>query len=181
MKARSQPEGSRDASQMSAVDWRRVVATYLEEHPQARVGELSRALGCTEAQALSGLSERVWDLRGVELATLLAEIAAWGKVLVLVRNADAVAEVEVSADAGSLKGEWLNWIEQGYNLHIYLAATQRVLGLVRPGKHGLTYSFNLVNSAGQVFCRFYARTPEAKESFLSFCLAHTPELDERYG
>ena len=89
--------------------------------------------------------------------------------MVLVRNQDAVAEVEVPGEGGYVSGDLLNWIDADYNLHIRIGATRQILALVRPGKRGPTHSFNLVNRGGLVFCRFYTRTRVDSERFLAFC------------
>jgi putative heme degradation protein len=89
--------------------------------------------------------------------------------MALIRNGDAVAEIEVPGHSWYINGDWLNWIDAGYNLHIRLAATVQILALIRSGKRGPTYSFNLVNQAGQVFCRFYARTAADKSRFELLC------------
>jgi putative heme iron utilization protein len=154
--------------------WQHVIQTYIDAHPGAQASDIAAALGCTEAEALGALSEAVWEIPGADLPQVLSEIFAWQRALVLVRNADAVAEVEVAAEGGRVSGEWLNWTEEGFNLHVHIASTHHVLALVRPGKRGLTYSFNLVNQAGQVFCRFYTRTPVARSHFLDFCQVYTP-------
>lgn len=161
---------------IKATDWRNAVRIYQSQNPGARAIDIAAGLGYTEAQALSALSDTTWEIPAAHLPRVLAEVSAWERVLVLVRNQDAVAEVEVPGDGGRLNGDWLNWIDEGYNLHIRIAATQRILGLVRRGKRGPTYSFNLVNQAGQVFCRFYARSKASRESFLSFCGPYHPAL-----
>lgn len=145
------------------------IHTYIIQNPGARAIDIAAAVGCTEAQALSALSDMAWELPADRIPELLREIAAWGRAMVLIRNADAVAEVEVAADGSYLNGDWLNWIGETHNLHIRVGATQRILALVRSGKRGPTYSFNLVNRAGHVFCRFYTRTPAAAERFMAFC------------
>lgn len=144
------------------------IEAYHAEQPKARAIDIAAATGCTEAEALSFLSDQVWRFSQTNLGQILAEIRRWDRVMVLVRNQDGVAEVEVPGELGTLNGDWLNWIDDGYNLHIRQAATRQILALVRPGKRGPTYSFNLVNESGQVFCRFYARTPPVQQSFLSF-------------
>ncbi|GAB4541247.1 MAG: hypothetical protein Kow0063_31940 [Anaerolineae bacterium] len=152
-----------------AAEWRDAVRAYVSRHPEARAIDIAAGLGCTEAEALSALSEAAWEIPAAHLPALLAEVSTWERVLVLVRNQDAIAEVEVPGDGGRLSGDWLNWIDEGYNLHLRIAATQRILALVRRGRRGPTFSFNLVNQAGQVFCRFYARSQTSKERFLRFC------------
>ena len=103
------------------------------------------------------------------LDSVLAQIQQWDKVMVLVRNADAVAELTVPGQAAGRRGDWLNWIVEPYNLHIRVAATVQILGLVRSGKTGPTHSFNLINKTGHVFCRFYTRTVADQEKFMRFC------------
>jgi putative heme degradation protein len=142
---------------------------HIIQNPGVRAIDIATALGCTEAEALTALSNAAWELPANRIPDLLREMAAWGPVMVLIRNADAVAEVEVAADGSYVNGEWLNWIGEPHSLHIRVGATQRILALVRSGKRGPTYSFNLVNRAGQVFCRFYTRTPAAAERFVAFC------------
>jgi putative heme degradation protein len=153
-------------------DWRPAIQAYLAEHPKARAIDIATATGCTEAEALSFLSDRVWQIPAADSAKVLAEIKRWPRVMALIRNGDAVAEIEVPGDIFYLNGDWLNWIDEGYNLHIRLAATSQILALIRAGKRGPTYSFNLVNQAGQVFCRFYARTATDKSRFEDFCASY---------
>lgn len=149
--------------------WFNAVQAYLAKNPHARAIDIAQAVGCTEADALSLLSDEVWTIPGPALPQVLAEIRNWARVMVLIRNGDAVAEVEAPGDGWYRQGDWLNWIAPGYNLHIRAAATDRILALVRPGKHGSTASFNLVNRAGQVFCRLYARTAVDQERLVTFC------------
>jgi putative heme degradation protein len=165
--------------QAEMTDQQHALQTYIATHPAARASDIAAALGCAEAEALSALSETVWEIPDIDLPQVLSEIRAWPRAMVLVRNADAVAEVEVAGEGGRVSGEWLNWIEEGFNLHVHIASTHHVLALVRPGKRGMTYSFNLVNQAGQVFCRFYTRTPAARRRFLNFCRAYTPKKLEK--
>lgn len=133
--------------------------------------DVARETGRSEAEVLAAQSQQVWALPASALDDVLAEIRTWEHVMILVRNTDAVAEIEVPGDAWYRSGDWLNWIDAGYNLHLRVTATAQILGLVREGKNGPTYSFNLVNAAGHVFCRFYARTPAAQRSFEEFCHA----------
>jgi putative heme iron utilization protein len=158
--------------------WRTAVQRFVSENPGARAIDIAQTLGCTEAEALSGLSQKVWKIPVADLSKIVTEVRAWGSVLVLVRNQDAVAEIEVPSDVGKANGDWLNWIDKGYNLHIRIAATSHILALVRAGKRGPTYSFNLVNQAGHVFCRFYTRTSKARAGFLALCQAYPPAMDE---
>lgn len=158
--------------------WRTTVRSFVSENPRARAIDIAQTLGCTEAEALSALSHRVWKIPGADLTKIMTEIRAWGSVLVLVRNQDAVAEIEVPGEVGKANGDWLNWIDTSYNLHIRIAATHHILALVRTGKRDPTYSFNLVNEAGHVFCRFYTRTPNAAARFLDLCQAYPPTVDE---
>ena len=155
--------------QPEEADWRGAVQTFVSQNPGARAIDIAHALGCTEAQALSTLSDVAWEILVADLPRVLTELSTWERIMVLVRNQDAVAEVEVSGEGGYASGDWLNWIGEGYNLHIRIGATQQILALVRPGKRGPTYSFNLVNRQGLVFCRFYTRTRVDSERFLAFC------------
>ncbi len=161
--------------QLGGTGWREAVHSYVSDNPGARAIDIADAFGCTEAQALGALSESHWQLPATDLPKVLAEISAWGQVLILVRNSDAVAEIEAPGNRPTLNDEWLNWIAEGYNLHIRVAATHHILATIRSGRRGPTYSFNLVNQAGQAFCRFYTRTSAAEERFLAFCRAHAPK------
>lgn len=148
---------------------RAAVQAYATTHPNAKAIDIARMLPCTEAEALAGLSQGVYHWSATALPDILADIRTWGQVMVLVRNHSAVAELTVPADQYYVKNNWLNWIDESYNLHLNLQATHHILGLIRPGKTGQTYSFNLVDEPGQVFCRFYARTPQAIDQFLARC------------
>jgi putative heme degradation protein len=149
------------------------IQAYLTEHPGTRAIDVATAVGCTEAEALAFLSDEVWRLNAATLDATLTLVQQWETVMVLVRNADAVAELTVPGQAAYRHGDWLNWIVEPYNLHIRVAATIQILGLVRPGKRGPTYSFNLINETGQVFCRFYTRTVADSKKFLEFCRENT--------
>jgi putative heme iron utilization protein len=157
------------SQQPEEADQREAVRTFVSQNPKARAIDIAHALGCTEAQALSALSDVAGQIPGVDLPQVLTEIRTWERIMILVRNQDAVAEVEVPGEGGYVSGDWLNWIGEGYNLHIRIGATQQILALVRPGKRGPTHSFNLVNREGLVFCRFYTCTRADSERFLAFC------------
>jgi putative heme iron utilization protein len=162
------------SQQLEETNWREGVRAFVARNPGARAIDIANALGCTEAQALGALSEIAWEIPASDLPQVLDEIRAWGRTMVLVRNQDAVAEVEVPGGGGQVSGAWLNWIGDGYNLHIRSGATHRVLALVRAGKRGPTYSFNLVNRKGLVFCRFYTRDQVDSQRFLAFCEPYQP-------
>jgi putative heme degradation protein len=151
------------------------VQTFVSQNPGARAIDIAHALGCTEAQALSTLSDVAWEILAADLPRVLTELSTWERIMILVRNQDAVAEVEVPGEGGYVSGDWLNWIDADYNLHIRIGATRQILALVRPGKRGLTHSFNLVNREGLVFCRFYTRNQRDSERFLAFCQGYEPE------
>ncbi len=161
--------------QPEEADWRDAVQTFVSQNPGARAIDIAYALGCTEAQALSALSDFAWEISAEDLARVLTEISIWERTMVLVRNQDAVAEVEVPGEGGYVSGDWLNWIDEDYNLHLRIGATRQILALVRRGKRGPTHSFNLVNREGRVFCRFYTRNQGDSERFLAFCQAYEPE------
>jgi putative heme iron utilization protein len=134
--------------------------------------DVARALGCTESDAMAAVSDRVAELPAGELESAMERVRGWGQVLALVRNADAVAEIDVPGDGWYIRNGWLNWITDEYNLHIRVANLVRLLGLTREGMHGVTHSLNLVNEAGEVFFRVYARNEAARESFEELCRPH---------
>ncbi len=173
----SQPDSSERECPQPALPpgWQHRVRDYLAQHPRASAIDVARALGITEADALGAMSDTAWEIPAGKIVEVMAEVSTWDSVLVLVRNSDGVAEVKVPGRGGCANGGWFNWIGGTYNLHIRVSATRRVLALVRLGKHGLTYSFNLVNQAGQVFCRFYTRSVADTERFLSFCQVYAVE------
>lgn len=160
-----------NSQQLEEANWRDAVQDFVSQNPRARAIDIANALGCTEAQALSTLSDVAWEILAADLPRVLTEISTWERIMVLVRNQDAVAEVEVPGEGGYVNGDWLNWVGEDYNLHIRIEATLQILALVRSGKRGPTYSFNLVNQEGLVFCRFYTRTQVDSDRFLAFCEA----------
>lgn len=157
------------SQQIEETNWRDAVQTFISQNPRARAIDIANALGCTEVHALSALSDVAWEISAQDLPRVLTEISTWERIMVLVRNQDAVAEVEVPGEGGYVNGDWLNWIGENHNLHIRIEATRQILALVRSGKRGPTYSFNLVNQEGLVFCRFYTRTQVDSDRFLAFC------------
>jgi putative heme degradation protein len=165
-----------NSQQSEEADWRDAVQTFVSQNPGARAIDIANALACTEAQALSALSDVVWQIQVADLFRVLTEIRTWERIMVLVRNQDAVAEVEVPGEGGYVSGDWLNWIDEDYNLHIRIGATRQILALVRPGKRDPTYSFNLVNQKGRVFCRFYTRTQVDSGRFLAFCETYDEQI-----
>ena len=45
-------------------DWHDAVRDFASQNPKARAIDIANALGCTEAQALSALSEVAWQIQG---------------------------------------------------------------------------------------------------------------------
>lgn len=152
---------------MTAAD----IRAYAAQHPGASPTDLAAATGCTEAQALEAIAQVGWALPGASLDDVLAEIGRWDRVLVLVRNRDAVAEVDVRGSDWYWKGDWLNWVTEGDNLHIRARNADRILALIRAGRKGPTYSFNFADCAGRVFWRVYARSAMAREHLVAYCEA----------
>ena len=60
------------------VDWHPAIQAYLLEHPRARAIDIAAAVGCTEAVALSFLSEQIWRIPAADLPKVLAEIKNMG-------------------------------------------------------------------------------------------------------
>ena len=166
------------SQRLEETKWRDAVKTFVSQNPRARAIDIAIALGCTEAQTLSALSDVAWDIPAADLPQVLTEVRTWERIMVLVRNQDAVAEVEVTGAGGYVNGDWLNWFGEGYNLHIRIGATHQILALVRPGKRGPTHSLNLVNREGLVFCRFYTRSQPDSERFLGFCRTYKARDEE---
>ena len=168
--------GSVASQQLEKTNWRDAVLDFVSENPRARAIDIAQTLGCTEAQALSVMSDVAREIPAADLPLVLTEFSTWERIMVLVRNQDAVAEVDVPGEGGYVSGDWLNWIDEDYNLHIRIRATYQILALVRPGKRGPTHSFNLVNREGLVFCRFYTRNRGDSERFLAFCQTYEPTM-----
>lgn len=124
---------------------------------------------------MEALADCGWALPGAAVDDVLAEIDRWDQALVLVRNGDAVAEVDVRGSGWYWTGDWLNWVADGYNLHIRARKTAQILALIRAGRKGPTYSFNFVNSAGSVFWRVYARSDTTRERFVAYCEAQAQQ------
>jgi putative heme iron utilization protein len=167
---------------MNAAD----IRAYAAQHPGASPTDVAAATGSTEALALQALAERGWALSGANLDDVLAEIGSWDRALVLVRNGDAVAEVEVNGGGWYWKGDWLNWVADGHNLHIRARNADAIVALIRSGRNGYTYSFNFADRAGRVFWRVYARSEAARERFIRYCEARVQagqacEMHNRVG
>ena len=88
----------------------------------------------------------------------------------LIRNRDAVCELKFEASTLYRHNEWLNSIDPVYNLHIRIAATRRILLLVKANhkRDGQTASLNFANEAGHVFWRVYAQSAMAQQQFAEF-------------
>lgn len=135
---------------------------YAAAHPRTPAIDIARKIGCTEADAMVAISDSVTELPATALDEALESVRGWGRILALVRNADAVAEIEAPGDGHYVRDGWLNWITDGYNLHVRVAELDCLLALTREGMHGTTHSINLVNARGDVFFRIYAREDAAR-------------------
>jgi putative heme iron utilization protein len=151
----------------------------IRQHPHLSASDLHIRLGVAEVDVMAAMADQAVEVPVADLDTLLEHVRLWGQVLSLIRNQDAVSELKFPANSLYRHGDWLNSIDPAYNLHIRIAATQRILLLVRLNhkRDGRTYSVNFANPAGAVFWRVYAKSEPDQRSFMDLMKVYSRELN----
>ncbi len=136
-------------------------------YPRLSAIDLQAKVKATEAEIMIAMSDEVAEIPLADLDAVLENLRAWGQVMSLIRNRDAVCELKFEAGTLYRHHEWLNSLDSAYNLHLRIAATRRILLLVKANhkRDGQTASLNFANEAGHVFWRVYAQSEEAHERF----------------
>ncbi len=129
--------------------------------------DLQAKVNAPEIDIMIAMSDEAVEIPLADLDSVLEYVRGWGEVMSLIRNRDAVCELKFSAATLYRTGDWLNSIDPTYNLHIRLAAVQRILLLIKSNhkRDGQTASLNFANQAGHVFWRVYAQSEAAQEQF----------------
>ncbi len=137
------------------------------QNPTLSPTDLQAKFNVSEAILMLAMANEAGEVPLVELDSLLETIRQWGEVLSLIRNQNAVSELLFQAQTLYRRGDWLNSIDPAYNLHIRIAATRRILLLIRANhrREGKTFSVNFVDASGSVFWRLYARSETDREKF----------------
>jgi putative heme iron utilization protein len=151
----------------------------IRQHPHLSASDLHIRLGVTEVDVMEAMADQAVEVPVADLDTLLEQVRLWGQVLSLIRNQDAVSELKFPANSLYRQGDWLNSIDPAYNLHIRIAATHRILLLIRSNhkRDGRTYSVNFANPAGAVFWRLYAKSEPDQRSFRNLMKVYSRELN----
>ncbi|MCL4299716.1 MAG: hypothetical protein KJ077_28530 [Anaerolineae bacterium] len=147
----------------------------IRQNPHLSAIDLQAKIAAPEVEIMIAMSDQAVEIPLADLDTVLDNVRGWGQVMSLVRNRDAVCELKFRAETLYRTGAWLNSIDPAYNLHIRIAATRRMLLLVKANhkRDGQTSSLNFANKAGHVYWRVYAQSEAAQEQF--------GLLMERYG
>lgn len=143
------------------------IRAAIKENPRLSALDLQAKIAAPEVEIMVAMSDQVVEIPLADLDTVLENMRGWGEVMSLIRNQDAVCELKFPAATLYRHNEWLNSIDPAYNLHIRIAATRRILLLVKANhkRDGQTTSLNFANSAGHVFWRVYAQSAAAQEQF----------------
>lgn len=151
----------------------------IRQHPQLSAMDLHVRLGVAEVDIMEAMADQAAEVPVTDLELLLEQVRQWGQVLSLIRNQDAVSELKFPANTLQRRGDWLNSIEPAYNLHIRIAATQRIMLLIRSNhkRDGKTCSVNFANRAGTVFWRVYAKSEPDQRSFRDLMKVYSRKLD----
>jgi putative heme iron utilization protein len=139
----------------------------VQQNPRLSAIDLQAKIAAPEVEIMIAMSDEVVEIPLNDLDTVLDSLRGWDEVMSLIRNRDAVCELKFPAETLYRTGEWLNSIDPAYNLHIRIAATRRMLLLVKANhkRDGQTTSLNFANKAGHVFWRVYAQSEAAQEQF----------------
>lgn len=151
----------------------------IRQHPQMSALDLHLRLGVAEVDIMAAMADQAAEVPLADLEPLLEQVRQWGQVLSLIRNQDAVSELKFPADSLRRRGDWLNSIDPAYNLHVRIAATQRIMLLIRSNhkRDGKTCSVNFANRAGAVFWRIYAKSEPDQRSFRGLMKVYSRKLD----
>lgn len=143
------------------------IRSAIKDNPRLSALDLQAKIAAPEVEIMAAMSGRAVEIPLADLDAVLENVRGWGEVMSLIRNRDAVCELKFPAETLYRHNEWLNSIDPAYNLHIRIAAAQRILLLVKANhkRDGQTASLNFANSAGHVFWRVYAQSAAAQEQF----------------
>lgn len=141
--------------------------TVVQQNPRLSAMDLQAKVNAPEIDIMIAMSDEAVEIPLADLDSVLEYVRGWGQVMSLIRNRDAVCELKFPAETLYRTNDWLNSIDPAYNLHIRLAAVQRILLLIKSNhkRDGQTASLNLANQAGHVFWRVYAQSEAAQEQF----------------
>jgi putative heme iron utilization protein len=136
-------------------------------YPRLSALDLQAHLNAPEVEIMIAMADQAVEIPLADLDMVLENLRGWGQVMSLIRNRDAVCELQFNAATLYRHHEWLNSIDPAYNLHIRIANTQRILSLVKANhkRDGQTASLNFANAAGHVFWRVYAQSPSTQAQF----------------
>lgn len=150
----------------------------IRQYPHLSASDLHIRLGAAEVDVMAAMADQAVEVPVAALDKLLEQVRQWGQVLSLIRNQDAVSELKFPASSLYRQGDWLNSIDPAYNLHIRIAATHRILLLIRSNhkRNGRTCSVNFANATGAVFWRVYARSEPDQRSFRDLMTFYSREL-----
>ncbi|GIK36284.1 MAG: hypothetical protein BroJett011_01170 [Chloroflexota bacterium] len=139
----------------------------IRQNPRLSAMDLQAKIAAPEVEIMIAMSDQAVEIPLADLDMVLENLRGWGEVMSLVRNRDAVCELKFPAETLYRTSDWLNSIDPAYNLHIRIAATRRILLLVKANhkRDGQTASLNFANAAGHVFWRIYAQSAVAQEQF----------------
>jgi putative heme iron utilization protein len=144
-----------------------IIKATIAQHPRLSAMDLQAKINASEVEIMAAMSDEVVEIPLAHRDEVLENLRGWGQVMSLIRNRDAVCELKFEAGTLYRHGEWLNSLDPIYNLHIRIAASQRILLLVKANhkRDGQTRSLNFANAAGELFWRVYAQTPAAQTRF----------------
>jgi putative heme degradation protein len=157
------------------------IKAVIKANPRLSALDLQAKINAPEVEIMIAMSDQAVEIPLADLDTVLEKLRSWGEVMSLIRNRDAVSELNFEASTLYRHNEWLNSINPAYNLHIRIANTRRILLLIKANhkRDGQTTSLNWANQTGHVFWRVYAQSAAAQEQFLQLMNHYAPHISSQ--
>jgi putative heme degradation protein len=147
------------------------IKAVIKANPRLSALDLQAKINAPEVEIMIAMSDQAVEIPLADLDTVLEKLRSWGEVMSLIRNRDAVSELNFEASTLYRHNEWLNSINPAYNLHIRIANNHK--------RDGQTTSLNWANQTGHVFWRVYAQSAAAQEQFLQLMNHYAPHISSQ--
>jgi putative heme iron utilization protein len=131
---------------------------YFKAHSDASSTSAASALKVTEGEILAAL-EGTFSTRmdGVDLLKLAEEMAGWGRLRFVVRNATAVSEMLGTLEGVRLGKGWLTVENDHFHLHVKSDDIRQVYLFHRRGDKAIkaSYSVQFLNRSGEAVLKAF--------------------------
>lgn len=112
---------------MGLVSWHACVRSYMDDNPTLNLHKVANYFDMPLNEILQAIVEtpadevgekQAWQVGSAEIESVLTTSFEWGKLRAVVRNEGVIAELLLTTDNFSTKGDWLNITNEHFHLHI---------------------------------------------------------------